>query len=96
MVAGIDRGHMWTLPPIEPVRASFKLIDEVGDIVFRMPGDNGKFSASGLPSIYRPIQQFEQAAPAGRGIPSIRRGFPVFALQTAERVGSINGSTPGD
>jgi len=51
MVAGIDRGHTWTLPPIEPARASFKLIDEVGDIVFRMPGDNGKFSASGLPSI---------------------------------------------
>jgi hypothetical protein len=51
MVAGIDRGHTWTLPPIEPARASFKLIDEVSDTAFRMPRDNGKFSASGLSSI---------------------------------------------
>jgi hypothetical protein len=51
LVAGIDRGHTWALPPIEPARASFKLIDEVGDIVIGSSRENDKFSASGSLSI---------------------------------------------
>jgi hypothetical protein len=46
MVAGIDRSYV-DIAAHRTGQNVFKLIDDVGDIVFSMPRDNGKFSASG-------------------------------------------------